>query len=397
MKIENQSTASQGSIFEHQVSQMFAGLGIFENITVTQRSNDGGIDILMEGITPIGDIIKCGVECKDLDVVGRPIIQKLHSAIQMNIKHNGIKYGYVVTSGRFTLDAIDYANIINAEHVNLKIYLINGRELRKLEYLNRNFDSEFSINREDSKGFDSFRNYKYGKIRSQFSGKSQISKKITKAGRWGSIESHLVIFVFTFWTYGICNLLYALYVHYDLKSKLQTHIDNAWHDFKSKLQTYMDNVHYYLKSKLQTHTGNVCYYFKSKLQTNFYNLYVKKEKSEIYYTSEDSTTSMNEKREEEKGEEEKGEDEQAQDPKANPVYQPTAKEWERIETEEEFYKFLHRQLVHQFYPTIATDPDWSKKTEISKQINIYYKDRDLEGLKNIARTYAPEWVQYFKF
>jgi len=67
LKIENQSTASQGSMFEHQVSQMFAGLGIFENITVTQRSNDGGIDILMEGITRIGDIIKCGVECKDLD------------------------------------------------------------------------------------------------------------------------------------------------------------------------------------------------------------------------------------------------------------------------------------------------------------------------------------------
>jgi len=115
LKIENQSKASQGSIFEYQVSHMFAELGIFDNITVTQRSNDGGIDILMEGITPLGDIIKCGVECKDMDVVGRPIIQKLHSAIQMNIKHSGVKYGYVVTSGRFTPDAIDYANIINAE------------------------------------------------------------------------------------------------------------------------------------------------------------------------------------------------------------------------------------------------------------------------------------------
>lgn len=67
------------------------------------------------------------------------------------------------------------------------------------------------------------------------------------------------------------------------------------------------------------------------------------------------------------------------------------KDWDEIKTKEEFYISLHRRLVDRFYPKIASDPDWSQKIEISREINTCHQARDLEGLKSVAKKYAPDW------
>lgn len=114
---------------------MFERRGNFENIYITPSSNDGGIDIFMDETTPYGTIIKCGVECKDhIAPIGRPVIQKFHSALDTNIK--GQKRGYIVTSGRFSQKAIDHTHVINNSHNDLHIYLIDGEDLARYEMEN---------------------------------------------------------------------------------------------------------------------------------------------------------------------------------------------------------------------------------------------------------------------
>ena len=49
------------------------------------------------------------VECKHTGTVGRPVIQKLHSAIA-TFDFDGPKRGMVVTTGRFTSPAQEYAD-----------------------------------------------------------------------------------------------------------------------------------------------------------------------------------------------------------------------------------------------------------------------------------------------
>jgi restriction endonuclease Mrr len=48
------------------------------------------------------------VECKHTDAVGRPVVQKLHSAVA-TFEFDGHKRGMVATTGRFTGPAEEYA------------------------------------------------------------------------------------------------------------------------------------------------------------------------------------------------------------------------------------------------------------------------------------------------
>jgi len=91
-----------GFDFEELVADILSrlGYGHVEKILFTQ---DGGRDILIH--SPKGLIV---VECKHQPKtsIGRPIVQKLHSAV---ITSKAVK-GMLVTTGRFTKEALEYAS-----------------------------------------------------------------------------------------------------------------------------------------------------------------------------------------------------------------------------------------------------------------------------------------------
>jgi restriction system protein len=120
-----------GYQFEEVVADIFRKNG-FRNVIVTPCSNDGGKDIVMEKKDPNGELIKIVVECKHhQSKIGRPVVQKLHSAV-VTLNHVGKKQGYVVTSSSFSPNAVQYAQEINNSLENIEIRLIDGRELKEL-------------------------------------------------------------------------------------------------------------------------------------------------------------------------------------------------------------------------------------------------------------------------
>ena len=94
-----------GYEFEKLCARIFQKLnyGTVEN---TPGSGDEGRDLLIH--SPEGLIV---VECKHQPHtgVGRPVVQKLHSAV---ISSNGIK-GILVTSGKFSVQAVEHANSLS--------------------------------------------------------------------------------------------------------------------------------------------------------------------------------------------------------------------------------------------------------------------------------------------
>lgn len=88
---------------------------------LTPKSGDGGKDIIIT--TSNGETIY--VECKHHpgNTIGRPVVQKLHSAMITG----GAQYGMIITSGRFSPDAEDYV-IQN----NIPIQLIDSQILSSI-------------------------------------------------------------------------------------------------------------------------------------------------------------------------------------------------------------------------------------------------------------------------
>jgi restriction endonuclease Mrr len=95
-----------GFEFEDVIEDVFRNLG-YENVRQAERTADEGRDILMEEVVD-GTRRGIVVECKHTGTVGRPVVQKLHSAIA-TFEFDGSKRGMVVTTGRFTKPAIEYA------------------------------------------------------------------------------------------------------------------------------------------------------------------------------------------------------------------------------------------------------------------------------------------------
>jgi hypothetical protein len=102
----------------------------YENIKITPKSRDSGKDIIMTFRN-----FPVVVECKHQKFVGRPIIQKLHSAMlheKMNRNSDFVK-GIIVTSGKFSDEAIQYNKEINQNYSKeLEIELIDGKKLKNL-------------------------------------------------------------------------------------------------------------------------------------------------------------------------------------------------------------------------------------------------------------------------
>lgn len=104
-----------GYEFEKLCAKIFQKLE-YGTVEVMPLSGDAGRDLLIH--TREGLVV---VECKHQphSSVGRPVVQKLHSAV---ISSNGVK-GILVTSGKFSAQAVDHANSLSPkiEMVDQKI------------------------------------------------------------------------------------------------------------------------------------------------------------------------------------------------------------------------------------------------------------------------------------
>ena len=94
-----------GYEFEKLCARIFQKLN-YGTVQEMPLSGDGGRDLIIHSLE--GLII---VECKHQPhtSIGRPIVQKLHSAV---ISSNGVK-GILITTGKFSLEAIEHAKSLS--------------------------------------------------------------------------------------------------------------------------------------------------------------------------------------------------------------------------------------------------------------------------------------------
>ena len=118
-----------GFEFEDVIEDVFRNLG-YENVRQATKTADEGRDILMEEVVD-GIRRAVVVECKHTDSVGRPVVQKLHSAIA-TFEFDGPKRGMVVTTGRFTGPAQEYADRLKQNDDPYQIELTDGQDLRRI-------------------------------------------------------------------------------------------------------------------------------------------------------------------------------------------------------------------------------------------------------------------------
>jgi restriction endonuclease Mrr len=118
-----------GFEFEDLIEDVFRNLG-YENVRQAKKTADEGRDVIMEEVVD-GTRRAIVVECKHTDTVGRPVVQKLHSAIA-TFEFGGPKRGMVVTTGRFTNPAREYAQRLQQNNDPYPIELIDGEDLREV-------------------------------------------------------------------------------------------------------------------------------------------------------------------------------------------------------------------------------------------------------------------------
>jgi len=118
-----------GFEFEDVMEDVFRTLG-YENVRQAERTADEGRDIVMQEVVD-GTRRAIVVECKHTDVVGRPVVQKLHSAIA-TFDFDGPKRGMVATTGRFTTPAREYADRLRGSGDPYPIELLDGEDLREI-------------------------------------------------------------------------------------------------------------------------------------------------------------------------------------------------------------------------------------------------------------------------
>jgi len=118
-----------GFEFEDLMEDVFRNLG-YENVRQSTKTGDEGRDILMEEVVD-GTRQAVVVECKHTERVGRPVVQKLHSAVA-TYSYNGPKRGMVITTGTFTNPAEEYAGQLRANDDPHQIELLDGTDLRRI-------------------------------------------------------------------------------------------------------------------------------------------------------------------------------------------------------------------------------------------------------------------------
>ncbi|RNJ26346.1 restriction endonuclease [Halosegnis longus] len=118
-----------GFEFEDVMEDVFRNLG-YTNVRQAAKTADEGRDILMDEQVN-GTTRGVVVECKHTGTVGRPVVQKLHSAIA-TYDFDGPKRGIVVTTGTFTGPATEYTQRLRDNDDPYPIELIDGKRLRSI-------------------------------------------------------------------------------------------------------------------------------------------------------------------------------------------------------------------------------------------------------------------------
>jgi restriction endonuclease Mrr len=118
-----------GFEFEDLMEDVFRNLG-YEHVRQAERVADKGRDIIMEEVVD-GTRRAIIVECKHTDSVSRPVVQKLHSAVA-TFDFDGPKRGMVVTTGRFTAPAREYAENLRDANDPHPVELLDGTDLREI-------------------------------------------------------------------------------------------------------------------------------------------------------------------------------------------------------------------------------------------------------------------------
>lgn len=118
-----------GHEFEDVMEDVFRNLG-YQNVRQSKKTGDEGRDILMENIID-GQRQAVVVECKHQQTVGRPVVQKLHSAVS-TYDYDGPKRGMIVTTGTFTNQAVEYAKKLRRNGHENTIKLMDGTDLREI-------------------------------------------------------------------------------------------------------------------------------------------------------------------------------------------------------------------------------------------------------------------------
>ena len=118
-----------GFEFEDVMVDVFRKLG-YENVQKAPRVADVGRDIIMEERID-GTRRAVVVECKHTATVGRPDVQKLHSAVA-TYEYDGPKRGMAATSGEFSGPARSYVESLRQTDDPYPIELFSGRDLREV-------------------------------------------------------------------------------------------------------------------------------------------------------------------------------------------------------------------------------------------------------------------------
>ena len=119
-----------GFEFEELMVAVFRHQG-YANVRQAVRTADEGRDVTMVDDSGPGAPVGVVVECKHTDTVGRPVVQKLHSAVG-TYDYDGPVRGMVATTGRFTGPAEEYAERVSSAPDDVDIDLLDGRRLREI-------------------------------------------------------------------------------------------------------------------------------------------------------------------------------------------------------------------------------------------------------------------------
>jgi len=111
----------KGIEFEKEIEKRFKKIG-FDNVKRTSATNDGGLDIIMSS----DDGRPIVTECKNQNKVGRPVVQKFHSAI---VTTSEDALGLLITTGDITKPAKDKIKEINKKQT--KIIHLNEKDITK--------------------------------------------------------------------------------------------------------------------------------------------------------------------------------------------------------------------------------------------------------------------------
>jgi len=106
--------ALDGFQFEELCGRIFEKLSLGK-ITYVGRVADEGRDLILEGYKGNKAIIEC--KHQPNSTIGRPIVQKLHSA---TVEENA-RYAIVVTTGHFSKDAVDYSEKLRKRGVIVEL------------------------------------------------------------------------------------------------------------------------------------------------------------------------------------------------------------------------------------------------------------------------------------